>query len=318
MPPRYGHGDAGPPPGWEDVAQSLPEGVDRSPTDRTTAWDRCLALTAVGVPNHAHGRGRRWRVYVPAENLERAGAEIAALSGENRAIRPGPPLPAPRVRGDVWTVILVMGLLAAFHVATRRAWPGLGLSPADWEAVGAADSAAMLAGQWWRAATALTLHADVGHLAGNLAIGGAFLILLGRQLGSGTAMAMAVAAGALGNAANALLHGPGHLSVGASTAVFGAVGVLAALRAVMERRLDPRRTLIPVAAGLGLLSMLGTAGEHTDLWAHALGFIAGLALGAPLGLLALRRGLPGPPTNILTGLAAAAVLAWAWLEAFTA
>jgi len=318
MPPRYGHGDSSPPPGWVDVGRALPEDADRSPTDRRTAWDRCLALTAVGVPNHAFGRGGRWRVYVPPEHLEKAAAEIAALAGENASRRNAVPPPAPAVRGDAWTVILTMGLLAVFHVVTRRAWPGLGLSPADWHAVGTADSAAMLAGQWWRAVTALTLHADVAHLAGNLAIGGAFLILLGRELGSGTAMALALAAGVAGNAANAALHGPGHLSVGASTAVFGAVGVLAALRAVMERRLDPRRTLVPVAAGLGLLSMLGAGGERTDLWAHLLGFMAGLGLGAGLGLRALRRGLPGPRANVAAGLAAAAALIWAWTAAFAA
>ncbi len=318
MPPRHGHGDDGPPPGWVDVAEALSPDLDRGPLDRRAAWDRCLALTAVGVPNMASGQGRDWRVYVPAAHLELAAAEVAALAGENRPARAAVPPPAPRVRGDAWTVLLFMGLLAVFHVLTRRALPGLGLSPADWMAAGEADSTAMLAGQWWRAVTALTLHADAAHLAGNVAIGGAFLILLAREVGSGAALALALAAGVAGNAANALLHGPGHLSVGASTAVFGAVGVLAAMRAIMERRLDPRRTLIPVAAGLALLSMLGTAGERTDIWAHFLGFGAGLILGALTGLAALAGRSPGPRANVLAGLASAGALVLAWLWAFAA
>ena len=316
MPPRHGHGDTGPPPQWKDVGTALPPGLDPA-TDRRTAWDRCLALTAVGVPNHASGSGGRWRVHVPPEHLERAASEIVALSGENRSRRAAPAPPEPGVRGDAWTVILAMGLLAVFHVLIRRAWPDLGLSPADWLALGEADSTAMLAGAMVarshgpdparRRRPPGRKHAHRRRFPGPA----------GTPAGLGHGPGPGPGLGCGGQRGQRLAARPGgNLSVGASTAVFGAVGVLAALRAVMERRLDPRRTLIPVAAGLGLLSMLGTAGENTDLWAHLSGFAAGLTLGALSGLIALRRGLPGPAANALCGLAAPLALAWAWLAAF--
>ena len=51
---------------------------------------------------------------------------------------------------------------------------------------------------------------------------------LGRIAGAGVGVLMILAAGVLGNYANAVLFEYNHLSVGASTSVFGAVGITAA------------------------------------------------------------------------------------------
>src|SRR5438034_425376 len=63
------------------------------------------------------------------------------------------------------------------------------------------------------------------------------------------------------------------VSIGASTAVFGALGALAAFP---QHR---RRAWVPLGAGLALLAFLGTS-KRADLAGHLCGFVAGLLLGA--------------------------------------
>jgi membrane associated rhomboid family serine protease len=164
----------------------------------------------------------------------------------------------------------------------------------------------MLRGEWWRAATALTLHADGAHAAGNAAALAFVLWALSRRLGPAAAAWLALAAGVAGNAATALLAPRGHVSVGASTAVFGALGALAVLSA---RR--PRRGWLALASGAALLGLMG-AGERADVLAHLLGFAAGAALGWAARRLAPPRRSALQP---LLALAAAAPLALAWWRA---
>ena len=83
------------------------------------------------------------------------------------------------------------------------------------------------------------------------------------------------------------------MAVGASTAVFGAVGLLAG-RGVAQRLRRGElglRIWVPLAAGLALIAMLGT-GERSDIWAHGFGFLAGSFLGVPASLANLERGGP--------------------------
>jgi membrane associated rhomboid family serine protease len=152
----------------------------------------------------------------------------------------------------------------------------------------------------------------VVHLASNVVIGGTFFLILSRLLGSGAAWLLSLGAGALGNYLNSMAQGWGHRSLGASTAVFGAVGVLAGLHALRGQRLSFRKVFLPVAAGLTLLGFLGTAGERTDLGAHLFGFLVGLPLGAAAGLFVNRVGLPGVWANRAMALAAGVAVAAAW------
>jgi membrane associated rhomboid family serine protease len=100
--------------------------------------------------------------------------------------------------------------------------------------------------------------------------------------------------GVLGNWSNAWLQEPGHLSLGASTAVFGAIGCLCASEA--RRRhllLEPRaRRLAPFGIALVLLAYLGVSGEHTDILAHVCGLAWGLLVGLALPALCVRAAHP--------------------------
>jgi membrane associated rhomboid family serine protease len=55
-----------------------------------------------------------------------------------------------------------------------------------------------------------------------------------------------------------------------------------------------RSLLLPLGAGAGLLAMLGTEGERTDLGAHFFGFLCGLALGLIASRLSLDRQIENP------------------------
>ena len=153
------------------------------------------------------------------------------------------------------------------------------------------------------------------HLLSNLAIGGTFIILLCRELGSGMAWSLLLASGTIGNLINAWVQSPDHRSVGASTAVFGAVGILAAVKLVRYRHHLQRRWFIPVAAGLALLAILGTEGKQTDLGAHLFGFGTGVLFGMAAEFLVGKYGRPGGALNFLLAVLCGIVVIAAWWAA---
>jgi membrane associated rhomboid family serine protease len=160
--------------------------------------------------------------------------------------------------------------------------------------------------------TALTLHADVAHALSNGFALALFLGAVGSVLGTGVGCALILLAGAGGNLANAFLHGSPHVSVGASTAVFAAVGVLGSFGLVMRSRgaLSRRRAWLPVAAALALLGMLGTGEGRVDIWAHLFGLLVGGILGILIALVTPRP--PGFGIQWACGGAAVAMLIYCW------
>ncbi|MBU0908067.1 MAG: rhomboid family intramembrane serine protease, partial [Proteobacteria bacterium] len=116
-------------------------------------------------------------------------------------------------------------------------------------------------------------------LLGNVIIGGIIIHFLCKILGSGLGWFLVLVAGTAGNAFNILLRTGQHLSVGFSTAVFGAIGILTGLE--LKRQFRIKGVLLPLGAGLSLLAMLGSGGERTDLGAH----FWGLAVGCGIGVL---------------------------------
>lgn len=318
-------------PQWADLVSAVPahgDGPYRASLDRDEADDWTLVLRAMGIPHRLLRDRTGWRILVPPARLGEAVAEIAAAREEqDQAPPPPPPRPAP-FRPGIWSAVLAVGLGTAFHLWSTAPHPGLGLYPEQFHDLGIADSTLILRGEWWRALTALTLHADAGHFTGNAVIGGIFGALLAQSIGSGRTWALFVLSGLAGNLLNAWFHGPGHLSVGASTGVFGLVGAMAGAALVAGRKPNLVRAVAPVAAGMGILAMLGTGGERTDLGAHLFGFLAGLPMGALAGRRAARAARlcrvarlarllrPGIWEGRLLGLAAFCLLVAAWVMAF--
>lgn len=145
--------------------------------------------------------------------------------------------------------------------------------------MGCADAGAMVSGQWWRAVTALTLHENALHLLSNMIFGGIIMIGVCEELGDGGGWLFTLVSGTSGNLINAWAHQDNHISIGASTAVFGAVGILTATRALSWSQSGFRRIITPLGAGLALLGFMGSSGQRTDLGAHFFGFASGLILG---------------------------------------
>ena len=273
-----------------------------------------LVLQARSIPCYLETDDQAWQLLVPAGRLTAAIHELHLYEEENRSWPPPPPEARPLTENTLAT-LSVLVLLATFYNITRLDFTLPGTSPPDWMVLGSANSSQIRNGEWWRTVTALTLHANWLHLFSNLSIGGIFIVSLCRELGSGLAWSLIIGSGVLGNLVNALVQFPDHRSVGASTAVFGAVGILAALSMVRSRNRARKRWLLPAAAALALLAVLGTEGEHTDLGAHLFGFVSGLGLGLGAEYLVEGYGRPTRRLNALLATAGILVVVWAWWSA---
>lgn len=293
--------------------QVLPSAVVLSKRE-VQQW--ALVLDSRSIPCCIDTVGGAWQLLVPYDQQESALREIRLYEEANHNWPPPLPLPRRLVQ-NVLPTLSVLLLIGIFHNLTLLgvSIPGHGLL--DLKEVGAAHASQIRNGQWWQCVTALTLHADVTHLLSNLTIGGVFILLLCRELGSGLAWSLLLCSGAVGNGINALLRGGTHVSVGASTAVFGAVGILAALSMVRYRQHMQRRWFVPVAAGVSLLAILGTEGERTDLGAHLFGFVTGIVLGGIAEYLIGRYGQPGRMVQALLTLVSMGGVLCAWYLAVT-
>jgi rhomboid protease GluP len=299
---------------WVEVTPGLNREMVAAPASRGRVQLWALVLDARFVPCRLEHDAGGWRLLVPAGYRDAACKELRLFEEENRNWPPEDP-PAHPLAENTLATLSVLILLATFHNLTQLDVTLFPFSQPDWVGLGNAQATRILDGEWWRTVTALTLHADSLHLVSNLAIGGIFGIFLCRELGSGLAWSLLLGAGALGNLANAYAQSPGHSSVGASTAVFGAVGILAALSLVRHRQQLRRRWPLPAASALALLALLGTEGKNTDLGAHLFGFLFGIGLGLLTGYLLARYGRPGRSLNALLALFSAVVVVAAWWAA---
>ena len=269
-----------------------------------------LTLDAGGIPFIITGHGSQTRAFVPAMFENAARSELAAVAGE-KTLRHSP-LP---VRSNAHYAMLPMLFLIFWYGLYSGWWP-LPLEHIPdaryWEACGKLNVAAVRAGEWWRTATALTLHADSLHLFSNVVFGTPFFLLLSRRLGLGLALASTLAAGILGNAMNVFYRSPGYDSLGFSTAMFGTVGLLCADIAIRSSMRGARRLALPLAAGLALLALLGTEGSNVDYAAHVFGLLSGFLIGLAVSFILHRFGhLPFHLETVL-GLAAPLFLLICW------
>ncbi|MEE9281073.1 MAG: rhomboid family intramembrane serine protease [Myxococcota bacterium] len=279
----------------------------RCAADQATAETWALVLSSQSIPSQLVRGDAGWEVCVEVREADRARQVLAAYDRdlEEDAVRARPALEY----GPTATGLLLAALLCAMFLVSGPYDPA-----AAWSRAGSAAAERILAGEWWRTATALTLHADLPHLLGNAASLAIFGTAVCWSLGPGLGAGLILLSGMLGNAASAAVYGPGHLSVGASTAVFGAIGILCGQQFVRRRALrsGSRPAWVALAVGLALLALLGT-GERSDMAAHAFGLLAGGALGS-LAAVSLARS-PGAVVQTLALLASAVALTVAWLAA---
>jgi rhomboid protease GluP len=278
---------------------------------RSACEERSFVLHAVGIDSQVAWLGRAWALVVPATQQAAALTQLEQYERENPPRR-RPADPEPLHRG-AWigsaayaAVILWVGYLAGDLA--------LGV---DWLDAGALVAGPTRAGEFWRAVTALTLHLDVGHLLANLGFGVVFGLLAGQLLGTGVAWGTVLVAAGAANLLNAFVQPATHASVGASTAVFATLGLLAAY-AWRRRRKESGRWAYrwaPLVAGVILLGFTGAGGERTDVLAHLTGFATGALAGIAHATWRMPR---GPLAQWASGALALAALALAWGMALSA
>ncbi len=260
--------------GWVDI------GTYRSLDD---AYDHGLVILAMGesirVAESDVAGG--FDLQAEAEAAPKAFAELEEYAEESRQKQLAPMIPSNwALHPAGWIHILVWAttLLAVFYfqqkdptLADRAASSSIGL---------------IERGEWWRPFTALFLHADGPHIVGNLATGTVFGVLVAKSLGPLRGWTLILLAGAAGNAMTSwVTHPEPFSSLGASTAVFGALGILSGVGVVENFREEVRmpwlRVTAPFIAGFILLGWLGGAapGSGTDVFGHVFGFVAGLIAG---------------------------------------
>jgi rhomboid protease GluP len=272
--------------------------------------DWSLVLVSQDIPSTIIQSGETgWALLVESHDLERALRAIRQYKLENRPSRWEQPVPWSDATFH-WGALTWCSILAGVHWLAWTGLPGFRIAARF-------DSAAAASGEWWRAFTAIQLHADLSHLLANMTIGFLLLGLAMARYGPGVALFTTYLAGAAGNLAGLLLRPEPYLGVGASGMVMGALGLIVIPR-FWKGPLHPRavRQLMRAAlAGVLLFVMLGMD-PTSDVIAHLGGFIAGAFFGVLLNFapqhLWRRRSFVRAIWIILAGL-----LLWTNLQAFT-
>lgn len=278
--------------------------------NRRACADRALVLAAAEVPHQVVDDLSGYALIVPAEYSAKATTEIRLYDEENPPERPRQVAPYPYQNAVPGIVAYVASIIVFAWLSWNSAFGQ------DWLSAGRIDGVLVRAGEWWRSITALTMHADLRHLAGNIVFGTFFGFLAGRLLGSGVAWLAIVAAAASGNLLNTLLLESAHRSIGASTAVFAALGLTAGFvwRAKLMSQERWSYRVAPIVGGLALLMYTGTGGDNTDIGAHLMGFVCGFAGG--MALTAYRNRLRDPGWQKKAAIIAPATVMLAWIAAF--
>ncbi len=265
---------------------------------------RNLALDDNGQPSKTRRFVGPWRLSVPTSEAAFAGNQLDTYWRENANLSQRP-RGSPAVDSGLFGILGFM--LVIWALPWLQEW-----TLYDWRNSGLMAARAVTEGEWWRTITALTLHADIGHILGNSLFGMLFGGLLARQLGSGVGWLLIIVAAGLANTINAFSQGDNFRSLGASTATFAALGLLAAVvwRRGYFKNNDWRRSFAPMFAAIALVAFTGIGDANTDVAAHLFGFGCGLVLGlssASLPFAWLNRS-----TQWLAGAAALGIVVSAW------
>ncbi len=261
---------------------------------------------------------------------EQCGAHFSDWSGENKRLCPNcetlqppppeilPPEPAhapvqPEIKlpPPVVTRVLIginIAVFAAMVLATRSfVWFPVG----DLVGWGADYGPYTVDGQWWRMLTSMFLHGGIIHIAVNMwalrNLGYTAELFYGRR----NFFLIYMLSGLAGSVAS-LLHG-GPPSVGASGAIFGVAGALAALvyfkklpvdRAILRKNIGSIGTVIVVNLAIG------ASVPQIDNFAHVGGLLGGTVLGffLPAWIFRVERERSSSAGMVSVGAVAIAIL----------
>lgn len=281
--------------------------------DRDACELRALVLRAVGIQCAMGVADGAFVIFVAAHEAAYAAQQLQEYEHENaRRDSPAVPLRLHRFAGMA-AALYALVLVGIAYLA------GESTGGRDWSEVGALLPNVSSDGEWWRIVTALTLHSDAAHLLSNLVFGIVFGYFAAQLIGPGVAWLSILLAGALGNWVDSVLMFDGRATIGASTAVFATLGMVAsyAWRQRPATALKWAQRVAPLVAAIALLAFTGAGGERTDVVAHLTGFGAGIAFGLLHASARLQR-VHARIRQVVAGVAALAIIAGAWAWGFAA
>jgi membrane associated rhomboid family serine protease len=264
----------------------LPEGL-ASVGDYATysaAFEHSVVLVATGNACWIVSEGERHRLLVEPAAESHAREQLARYDRESVGWPPPPitdraALPSPDVLTPlVWS----LAVLAIYRMQAGHP---------SWVRDGTLDPGAIFGrGEWWRIGTALFLHGNAEHVISNALSGVLVFTAVISTIGRLRGWLLVATASLLGNLAIAALNiARDYRSLGASTAIFAALGLLTgrAVRVVIAHGKHPHRwraLFVPAAAGLTVLALYGAGTGNVDVPAHASGFVTGAVMGFFAGL----------------------------------
>ncbi len=264
---------------------------------RSREWQ--VVLAAAGIASTVHHEQGHWHLSVAASDAARSREELGAFEQENAIDNVGSAITdldaaaefdAEQERiahhsnrkpaANVYSGAVVGGLSFLVVITFCQILQVSDFGQINWFQLGSMHAGDVRSGQWWRAVTALVLHRDTLHLMSNALFGSIFGYLVAKNIGGGAAWLAILASGSLGNLANAYTRPVEHTSIGVSTAVFGALGLLIA-QAIQPKSVttSPWQRFSPLVGGLILFFYLGIGDEQTDTAAHFYGLLSGLLIG---------------------------------------
>ncbi|MDA0679988.1 MAG: rhomboid family intramembrane serine protease [Proteobacteria bacterium] len=267
-------------------------------------------MHSLNIPCEVLSDGLRSVVVVPEKQRERAKYEIWQYEQENRQqARPASRI-TPVIQNGVPGVVVYLIVISIVALLA-----GDGTFGRNWLSVGRVDGVLIRDGEWWRTVTALTLHGGLTHFAGNAGFGALFGMMAGRVLGSGVTWLTVVIASGVANLINTLLLESTHRAIGASTAVFATLGLVAGFvwrGELMKQDRWPYR-IGPIVGGVALLAYTGTGNANTDVGAHLCGFVVGFFAG--ILMTVVYRYIPSLKVQRASGLLAIFIVIFAWTTA---
>ncbi len=286
----------------ESAAGSFQTAIPAASKAQATEWG--LVLSSQGIESTLVGTGNedQWFLVVEAQDEIKALESIGLYRAEISRWQWRQEIVWPKMIFHWGALPWCLGLILFHLLETQK---GMSLHPA-----GMVDSAAVLTGQWWRLFTAVTLHADVAHLASNASIGFLLFGLAMARFGFGWALLASFLAGAFGNLFSLGFSPLPHRSLGASGMIMGALGMIAAQTYGRFPRAPLRLAYVGLLTGAMLFLLLG-ANPNSDVGAHLGGFLGGLFAGMGLAHFPQRTlEKPGPNRAALAALLGLILYVW--------
>lgn len=254
---------------------------------QVSGWQR-LGTTRIGLRlRSAGGRGQeplRALEFAHPADAERLVAWLPPAATRSSLVRRWYEERLGPYRREAWATYAIAAVLAACYLVQALKAGGLAFDAPTLLAQGANYPPQTLAGEGWRLLSAMFLHADFGHLLGNLVTFLALAPYVERLYGRAALPALFAGAGLAGSAMD-LWTNYGIVAVGASGAVFGVVGALLAypLRRPGQLPLGSIRAILAFGGLYTAWSLKqGFDGIGVNNSAHVTGLAAGFALGMAL------------------------------------